>query len=284
MQNKERGLDINPNKAKLLVAGTFNPDQVVVDWQNTRMTRPQDFAARRGTRWQDEWFAGPLVRHVGYSLDGSALSLQTRPTAFDEYVCSRSMSDLRSDGPENLANPISTSNFVVTADGQIVLIHKKSGDATGSIDLPGGYLHPTHDLKDGRIDPFMGSRREVAEEVIFGKDNLSPEEFQYARKHITQHVCLGLIYEYKDLCHPVMPFRMVLGLTKQELMDLRRQDGLEVELVFVPPSGAPNVLSVINSFHPNVEPDGRTALALGRRGLSGKEDPAPRILKQFGEI
>lgn len=276
---KSRGVNFpnNDNKAKLLVSGSF------ADWQinsnfESKLWSPDiqkypELIEKIDNDWAPKaakgWFPGPLARLENYSLSESGeLNLNFSRTNFKDYYGTRSCDLLRAYGYFGISNPLSTSCVVLAADNQMLIGHKVSGDAAGSIDAIGGYVNPDkdRDLIPGKLNLFEAALREVMEETGLNSDE------------IQKTICLGLSYEYKDLCHPVLSFLMTTPLTADEVLTRK---GEEIDVLAVdtkPYSGISerSFINVLKKYHPNVEPDGRITMALAQSWNSGRSF-APKV-------
>lgn len=269
------------NKAKVLVIGTFGPDDIAIETTDRRIVCGQELEQKIENEWAPKadkgWFAGPLVRLEEFDLstDGK-LSLILGRTDFKEYIGLRDLKSLRRFGYEGLANPLSTSSVLVTSDQKIIVIQKLRGDASGSIDVLGGYVHPEKDIDPTtkELSIFKAAKREITEESGVEENEIS------------QVWCLGLSYEYADLCHPVVSFVAQTSLSSEEI---KRRQTSEVEIIVVEPERVSKsesteyVADMLRDHYPNIEPDGRVSIALARRWLSGKS-AAKQIKRQINQI
>lgn len=270
------------NMAKVLVMGTFGPDDITIEMTDRRIDRGQQLEQKIKEEWASRaakgWFPGPLVRleKFNLSMDGK-LSLILGETDFKEYIGSRDLESLRRFGYEGIANPLSTSSVLVTSDQKIIVIQKLRGDASGSIDVLGGYVHPEKDIDPtvGKLSLFKAAKREIAEEAGVKEGEIS------------ELWCLGLSYEYANLCHPVASFVAKTSLSSIEIKK-RHQMG-EVEVIVVEPERLAQseneeyVIDLLRDHYPNIEPDGRVSIALARRWLSGRL-PKKEVKRQINQI
>lgn len=264
--------------AKMLVIGDFGPDdlEMVITYQ--KMPENLKLSAKIQKDWEPMEklgrFPGPLVRLMSLGLtDRNRLKVVLGETDYQEYVGSRDFYSLEIFSLENISNPLSVSAVLITSDKKLVFGRKVWGDAQGSIDAFGGYIHPQRDLNPdtGNIDLFKAALREVAEETPVSKDK------------ITQMRLLGISYQYSSydnqnrkyqgLAHPVAHLVMKTYLSSEEIWKLvREQDVDEMKIIISDPKEVPEVLL---QNHPNrnpaagLEPDGRITITLVRNWLKG---------------
>ncbi|MBI4100242.1 hypothetical protein HY439_00675 [Candidatus Microgenomates bacterium] len=267
------------NKAKMLVTGVFGPEDVVVEMTHRRMPKNPELEKKIEEEWAPKaalgWFPGPCSRLEDFDLKDDKLILTVGDTDFREYTGSRDLATFRQYGFKCVSNPISASSVIVTCDGKIIIGQKISGDALGSIDAVGGYVHPEKDAdSQGVVDIFKAARREIIEETPISEDEIS------------QLLCLGVSYEYTGLCHPVVSFIAVTPLTSDEI---KNRESEELRLIAVEPEKVPDssdehyVQDVLKKHYPHIEPDGRISIALARRWMSGKTQEK-RIKRTIDQI
>lgn len=256
------------NKAKALILGTFEPNDIEVYMTERRMPYIPELAKRIEEEWKSKatqgQFAGPLTRveFFGLTPEGK-LALTLGKTDFKEYCGSRSLQSLREYGYKGISNPLSVSVTLMTSDDKMLIAQKVQSEPIGSIDAIGGYVHPEEDFdsKRGVISIFQAAYREVWEEA------------QIKTEEISESWCLGLLYEYAGLCHPVASFAFRTQLTSEEI---RKRKADEIEVLVVSPQRSPNsnggeyVMQLLYERHPHVEPDGRVTIALARKLFAGK--------------
>lgn len=259
------------HKAKVLICGYFKPEEIdVFQAPSTFQTNAQTEAnieREWGPKLAKGWFAGPLSRLESYTLtpDGK-LQIGVSNTTFDKYVGTRDLQTVRTHGIEFTANPIGVSAALVTVDGKLIIGHKVQGDAAGSIDAVGGYVHPQKDInpETGKLDLVLATKREIEEETGVKGDE------------ITGIGCLGIAQEYAGLFHPVIPFTVSTSLRAEDIVK-RTNDG-EVRVMVIDPFKIPNspnedLISAMKIRYPQVEPDGQITLALASKYLKGVEYP-----------
>ncbi len=283
------------NKAKVLVLGTFIPDEIEVLVTNNCMPDNPKLREQSEERFNPKWFPGPLVRLESFSLEEGKLYLVVGKTNFKEYVGSRDLASLRKFGVGALSNPVSTSVAVITSDVKMIVADRSEGDAVGSLDVAGGYINPQNDfvVEKNTIDVFHAALREVGEEVFIGKRSITEEELEQTKASITDIVCLGMSYEYAGLCHPVLSFAAKTNLTSHQMNErIERTNMLpdhEIKVLVVEPVRLTNngtfeyVMELLAKRYKNVEPDGRITIALARKWLEGKEF-TKNILKTADQI
>lgn len=134
---------------------------------------------------------------------------------------------------------------VHTADEKWLLTKKMKGDRIGSLDAVGGYLNPQKD----KNDPIKTARREYAEETGSGEDP------------IRTMILLGLQYEFKNLCHPVLSVLVESGLTSKAIFDSapKNADG-EVQLLVT--DDPLRTITEMERQGADIEPDGQLTFAL----------------------
>lgn len=258
------------HKAKILVLGEFDRSDIVTEMIDREMPKNPELTEKIEEAWAPKaargWFPGPLVRVEKFQLTPEGkLELTFGKTNFKEYTGSRDLESLRKYGVENIANPLSISSVLITADNKMMIAQKVQGDAAGSIDAIGGYVNPKEDLdlENEKIDIFKTAIREITEETA-----VQPEEIKELR-------CLGLSYEYAGLCHFVISFAMRTDLSSEEVKKRMGEDK-EINVLAVDPEKIPDsdnqnyVMNLLLERYPNVEPDGRVTIALSRKYLSGK--------------
>jgi 8-oxo-dGTP pyrophosphatase MutT (NUDIX family) len=256
------------NKAKILILGAFGPNDIEVHMTERRMPCNPELAKKIEEEWESkanqDQFAGPLVRVECFGLTPEGkLALAFGKTDFKEYFGSRSLQSLRRYGYKRISNPLSVSVALITSDDKMLIAEKVQSEPKGSIDAIGGYVHPEEDFdsKTGVINIFQSAYREVWEEV------------QLKAEEVSESWCLGFLYEYAGLCHPVASFVFLTQLTSKEIRQ-RKTD--EINVLVVRPqrslnsNGGKYVMQLLYERHPHVEPDGRLTIALARKLLAGK--------------
>lgn len=263
------------HKAKSLVMGLFYEKDITL----TRTENYPDFSPEQAFKVIERWRqvgwtrTDGLVRMEGieYKKESRTLGVKLGKTSGLEYVGCRRVEDLRQYGYDRLPNPIACSVALVTKDGKLVFTRRLEGDAIGSIDAIAGWMDPKEDAaRKGRrkLSLFKTARREVMEETGIKR----PQQVQRMK-------CLGVSYEYADLCHPVVHFIAETPLTSEQLLALK---GEEVKIIAMDPKEVrgylkKNGMSDNREGRKKIEPDGRVTLALALRQLEGK--PIPQ--KQF---
>lgn len=233
--------------ATLLAIGLF--DQVKVDWRQESFEPTAEQRVQIDERWtpraEKGYFPGPVARVTDVGIADGSLQLSMQPTTFKEYVGLQSNDDAWRFGIENLANPLSVSMAVLTADKKWVLTKKMRGDRVGSIDAVGGYLNPEKDDND----PRKTATREYSEEIGVPGDS------------VKQLFFLALEYEFKDLCHPVLSILAESNLPSQDILESapRNADG-EVQLLIV--DDPLRTITEMEKQGVDIEPDGQLTFAL----------------------
>lgn len=264
--------------AKVLVMGDFGPDDLEVTMTNQAIPKNPELLLKIERDWEPMEklgrFPGLLVRLRSLDLTGDKrLSLVFGGTNYREYAGSRDFYSFENFGLENISNPLSVSSVLITSDKKLVFGRKVWGDAQGSIDAFGGYIHPQKDLNQdtGSIDVFRAALREVEEETPVPKDK------------ITQMRLLGISYQYSSydnqerkyegLGHPVAHFVMETYLSSEEISELvKEQDVNEMKIIILDPKELSKFLlqnHATNDPAAGIEPDGRITITLARNWQNG---------------
>lgn len=271
--------------ATLLIAGTFYSDVsyfgASVVWDSNPFVPAEEQLAQIEERWQPKaakgYFPGPVARLKGYRVVGGTLRLSMHPTTFKEYVGLQTNDDAAKFRLECLANPLSVSLAILTADEQWAMAKKRQGDRIGAIDAVGGYVNPKKDVlfpklvekleqnllllraadKSGFLkllhqrDVWRAIKREYREETGALADS------------ILTMTALGLTYEHKDLNHPVLNVFVRSELTSDQLRDWAPKNGDgEVDLLFT--SSALATIQEMRQDAVDIEPDGQWNFALAQ--------------------
>ena len=256
--------------AGLLAIGVFQ--RVAIDLNQEQFIPTAEQLAQIEDRWTPKaakgYFPGPVARITGFEVNGYDLELHMQPTTFKEFVGLQTNADAKKFGVTKLANPLSVSMAVQTADKKWLLTQKKIGDRVGSLDAVGGYLNPQ---KDGN-EPIKTARREFMEETGSGEDS------------IRAMILLALQYEFKNLCHPVLSVLVETGLASSEIVESapRNADG-EVQLLV-----ADDPLRSITEMEKqgaDIEPDGQLTFALAVGYLANpRVFINPRVISQLSDL
>jgi hypothetical protein len=256
--------------ATLLAIGTFQ--RFAVDWNPEQFAPTVEQLVQIKERWAPKaekgYFPGPVARITGFEIKGYDLGLQMQSTSFKEFVGLQTNGDAKRFGLTQLANPLSVSMAVQTADNKWLLAKKMTGDRIGSLDAVGGYLNPQKD----RNDPIETAKREYTEEIGSREDS------------IRAMIPLALQYEFKNLCHPVLSVLVESGLTSKTILESapKSADG-EVQLLV-----ADDPLRVIAEMEiqgTDIEPDGQFTFALAVGYLANPSVfNKPRVVSQLSEL
>lgn len=256
--------------ASLLAIGVFQ--RVLADLNSEQFAPNAEQLAQIEERWVPKaakgYFPGPVARITGFEVKGYDLGLHIQPTTFREFVGLQTNDDAKKFGLTQLANPLSVSMAVRTADEKWLLAKKMRGDRIGSLDAVGGYLNPQKDEND----PINSAKREYTEEIGSGGDS------------IRAMILLSLQYEFKNLCHPVLSILAESGLTSSEILESapKNADG-EVQLLV---SDDPQrTITEMEEQGVDIEPDGQLSFALAVGYLA---DPSifkdPRVVSNLSEL
>lgn len=266
-QSRRRESGEIESKAKVLIIGTFGEREVIGITLDEKKKPDAGLDQRIEPKWQEilrktpKTFPGSMYRVSNWQLKEGQIVLDLGLTDYREYVGTRELSDLRSYGYEALSNPIGVSTAVITGDNKLVIAKRLSGEKVGYIDVIGGAVSPREDFIDGKVDFFHTAKRELVEELNF-------ENTEDLEKHLSEIKCLGLVYEYAGLCHPQLIFIAELNLPSDEI---KKRISEEIEPVIINlDKNSPTLEEVLKSFYPNIEPDGRIAMALSRKFERGK--------------
>jgi len=256
--------------ASLLVIGAFQ--RVLVDLSQNQFVPTAEQLSQIEERWAPKaekgYFPGPVAKITEFEVNGCDLGLHMQPTTFREFVGLQTDDDAKKFGVARLANPLSVSMAVHTADEKWLLTKKMIGDRIGSLDAVGGYFNP---LKDDN-DPIKTGKREYMEETGSGEDS------------IRAMILLGLQYECKNLCHPVLSVLVESGLTSQEILGSapKNADG-EVQLLAV--DDPLQTIAEMEKQNADVEPDGQLTFALAVGYLANPRFFInPRVISELSEL
>ena len=269
------------NKAKVAVLGNFGERDLIGHLITTSRKTTKELEQQIESAWKTKlrenpkMYPGPMLMVKTWWLENKQLHLALGYTDFREYIGTRRLQDLRRYSYYHLANPIGVSTALITADGKLVIAKRLSGDKTDFIDAIGGYVSPTEDLiSSGRVDFFHAAKREIAEELDF-------KNVQELERFISNIRCLGLIYEYAELCHPQLVF---VARTTLSSKDIEPRISEEIKPIIVNlDQQSPTLKDLLKAFYPRVEPDGRIAMALARKVELGKAYQ-PRLLRTPKEV
>lgn len=254
--------------ASLLAMGVFQ--RVLVDLDQEQFVPTAEQAAQIKERWAPKagYFSGPVARITGFEVKGYDFGLRAQPTTFKEFVGLQTNDDAKKFGIAQLANPLSVSMAVHTADEKWLLTKKMKGDRIGSLDAVGGYLNPQKD----KNDPIKTARREYAEETGSGEDS------------IRTMILLGLQYEFKNLCHPVLSVLVESGLPSKAILELapKNSDG-EVQLLVT--DDPLRTITEMERQGADIEPDGQLTFALATGYLvNPRFFINPRVVSKLSEL
>lgn len=282
---------ISPDKvegARLLVTGKFDAGQIITRHTGKTFNPPDALKPQIEAMWEPKaklgYTAGPLARLDDFRLSGGNLQLTFSNTNFKDYLGARGREDLKRFGYEGLPNPLSVSIGVVTADNMLLVTEKLKGDAAGSLDAVGGYLHPVKDTDYfGRIILFTAAVRESAEEVLYGTKKVDDVDIVRAMGTLTGLTCVALCYELgstEDLSHPVANLVLRTNFAAKDY--IHPTSPSEVKIHITDPSGQspiyPSTESLVESFSPRVEPDGLITIGLVSALLRGEQPPSTQHL------
>lgn len=239
--------------ATILAIGKFG--KIAVEWSEEKFVPTTEQLVQIQKRWAPKaakgYFPGPVARVTGFEVEGDLFRLKMQPTTFSEFVGLQTDDDALRYGIGNLANPLSVSMAVYTADNKWLLTKKKRGDRIGSFDAVGGYLIPQKDEND----PLKTAAREYVEETGVSEESAK------------QLVLLALQYEFKNLCHPVLSVLVETRLTCSEILELapRKGDG---EITLLAAEDPVWTMKELEQQGAEVEPDGQLTFALAMAYLS----------------
>jgi len=256
--------------ATLLAVGVFQ--RFAVDWNPEQFAPTAEQLAQIEKRWAPKaakgYFPGPVARITGFEVKGYDLGLQMQPTTFKEFVGLQTNDDARKFGVARLANPLSVSMAVHTADEKWLLTKKMIGDRVRSLDAVGGYLNPQKD----RNDPINAARRKYTEEIGSGENS------------IRAMILLALQYEFKNLCHPVLSVLVESSLASQEILAAApKNSDREVQLLAV--NNPVKAMKKMEEQGAEVEPDGQLTFALAVGYLANpRVFINPRVISKLSEL
>lgn len=257
------------NKAKILVKGLFDPQDITITTTDHRIPLTPGQHTVIENVWGNEgkkYFDGPLVRVNSYNLTPEGkLSIVLGRTSYKEFLGTRDKASRIRYSYDHIANPLLASAVVITSDNKILISKRgQDGDLPGEIDALGGHIDPQEDVdENGNIDIFKAVKRETREETGLNEDE------------IDEIKCLGLTYQYRNVSHVTASFALTTKLSSTEILARKAEEitVIAADLDKIPHEGSEEyILKILGENYPNIEPEARVTVALARMWKANPHD------------
>jgi hypothetical protein len=222
------GLIIKLLKPVILTKGKFAKNRITISYNSKKHSRGKLEKEFINSKWENQkrkkglLFNGKMFGVGSYAITKNAIRLTLFQTTYKEYVGTRSSQFVKKFGIQNIANPLSIGCILETLDDKVVIVKRSSNVDTskGKFSIPSGWLSPSHDIKNGKIDVFCALKREIKEEIHLDE------------KHVGSLVCLGLVFNSK-FYQTFMPFFAKLNVDS-ELLNKNSKNFEIQRIVFMP--------------------------------------------------
>jgi hypothetical protein len=203
---------------RLHALGPFSEGQVRMAWrEDGQRIRPEvralvdevwseqtDLARREGR----SLFNGQLVRYLRHRVSDGCLKIAVGPTDYAHFLATNVLNACRADeiGWDQFSCPMGTSTTLLTADGWLLAGRRNERVAIhrNTVHTFSGGLEAKHKQADGAFDVFANMRRELAEELNIGHDD------------IVEMTCLALACD-RQVRQPELIFDTEVSLTRDEI-------------------------------------------------------------------